>query len=285
MALGDADWLAVLLRALVYTGTVLSAGAVLFRLTFPTLRCVVPTLRRQIALGGLLLIICEPLRYILFQLQIAGGDFALALSPSMRWIGLETPLGQAALMRLAALAVVLTVGLRFRLVGLAAAAVMIGAYLLEGHTASDEARAVLAPLLFVHLVAVHWWIGALPPLRVAASSSPLDTLASTLQRFGSIALWGVGLLAAAGVVLLVVLTDWRLNLGAGYQQSFALKLALVGLILAIAALNRLRITPQLARHDPAGRGTLKTSLNVELIVAIAILCASAVVTAFPPTSE
>jgi len=285
MALGEADVLAVLLRALVYTGTVLAAGAVLFRLTFPALATVLPALRRQIALGAVLLIICEPLRYILFQLQIAGGDFALALSPSMRWIGLETPLGQAALVRLAGLAVVLAAGLRFRLFGVAAATVMIGAYLVEGHTASDEARTVLAPLLFVHLVAVHWWIGALPPLRVAASSSPLDTLASTLQRFGAIALWGVGLLAAGGVVLLVVLTDWRMNFAAAYQQAFALKLGLVGLILAIAALNRLRITPQLARHDPAGRGTLKTSLNVELIVAVAILCASALVTAFPPTSE
>ena len=285
MALGEADVLAVLLRALVYTGTVLSAGAVLFRFTFATLACVGPALRKQIAFGALLLIVCEPLRYILFQLQIAGGDFALALSPSMRWIGLETPLGQAALMRLAALAVVLAVGLRFRFIGLAGAAVMIGAYLVEGHTASGEARAILAPILFLHLLAVHWWIGALPPLRVAASVTPPDTLAPALQRFGAIALWGVGLLAVAGVVLLGALIDWRLDPAAAYHQAFALKLALVGLILTIAALNRLRITPQLARHDPAGRRMLKTSLNVELIVAFSILCASALATAFPPASE
>ncbi|RIA56003.1 copper resistance D family protein [Dichotomicrobium thermohalophilum] len=281
MALAEADGLAVLLRMAVYGGTVLAAGAVLFRLSFPAL-LVDPALRKQLWFGAGLIIICEPLRYLLFLQQIAGGDLALALSPSMRWIGMETPLGQAAVVRVAAVVVMLVAGLRWRALGLAATGAMIGAYLIEGHTASSDPRALLAPLLFVHLLAVHWWIGGLPGLFAASGSAPARDLARAVRRFGNFAAWAVGALVIAGGILLGLLTGWRLDLASGYQQSFLLKLAAVALILATAALNRWRLTPALESNSETGREALRTSLIVEMVVSVLILLATALAISFPP---
>lgn len=285
MALAEADWLAVLLRLLVYAGTVLAAGAVLFRLSFPTLSSAVPTLKRQIRVGAACLVIGEPLRYLLFLQQIAGGDLALALSPSMRWIAMETPLGQAAVIRLAAVVAMLVAGLRWQVIGLAAAAAMLGSYLIEGHTASSDARVLLAPLLFVHLLTVHWWIGGLPGLFAAVRAEQAQELARGVRRFGALAVWAVGALVVAGGILLGVLAGWRLDLASGYQQAFLLKLGAVVLILAVAGVNKLHLTPQLDREPERGRAALWTSIVVESGVAILILLATALAITFPPQAR
>jgi len=285
MAFADADWLSVVLRFAIYAGTVLAAGAALFRLTFPALSGARPALRRQVLLGAAVLIVCEPLRYLLFLQEIAGGDLALALSPSMRWIGMETPLGQAAVVRLGAALVLVIAGLRWRVAGLAAALVMIGSYLLEGHTASSDARLLLAPLLFAHLTALHWWIGGLPGLFAAARNTQGAALAHAVSRFGRIALWAVAVLAVAGAILLGVLTGWQLDLSSGYQQAFLLKLGAVGVILAIAAFNKLRLTPALERDPESGRAALRMSLVVETGVAVLILLATALAISFAPTAH
>jgi len=285
MAFADADWLAAALRLLVYAGTVLVAGSALFRASFPSLPEAAPALRLQLWLGAGLLIICEPLRYILFLLQIAGGDLSLALSPSMRWVGMETPLGQAAGVRLAAVGILLCAGLRWRLVGLGAAALMIGSYVMEGHTVSSEARAFLAPLLFAHLVAVHWWVGGLPGLFAAARAAQAAQLANVVRVFGDAAAWSVGVLVIAGGILLVVLTGWQLDLASGYQQAFLLKLAAVALILLIGAINRWRLTPRLMRDADAARPALRASLVLETGVAAGILLATALAIGFAPQAH
>ena len=282
MEIAPTDWLPGLLRGLIYAGTVLVAGGILFRATFPRLEGVSSTLRWQLAAGAVLLLICESLRYVMFLAQISGGDLALALSPSMRWIGMETPLGQAAAVRLVAALLIVLVGLRFRSVGIAAAIAMIGSYLLEGHTASSDVRAFIAPLLFIHLLTVHWWIGSLPALFAAATAAPTKQLADVLERFGSLASWAVGALVVAGAIILGVLIEWRIDLASAYQQAMAFKLAAVTLILLFAAANKWRITPRITRGDPAGRSAFKASVRVEVVVAILILLGTALVVSFAP---
>lgn len=286
MAIGEAEGPLVVLRMLIYAGTVLVAGGVLFRLTFPCLARAASILRWQIAAGAALLILCEPARYLLFLLQVSGGDLALALSPSMRWIGLETPLGQASLVRLAALAVIFFLApLKWRGLALAAALAMIGSYLLQGHTVSEDERAILAPLLLVHLVAMHWWIGALPPLFAAASIAPTTILAQEVKRFGQYAAWVVGALALAGAILLGELTRWNVDPGSAYQQAFAIKLGAVVAILFIAAVNKFRVTPQLAQDQAGGRVSFRRWLGFEMAVGALILFATALATSFAPTTH
>lgn len=282
MGIAASEGVTVLLRALIYSGTVLVAGGVLFRVSFPALTGIARALRWQIVAGAALLIICEPLRYLLFLLQISDGDLALALSPSMRWIGMETPLGQASLVRLGAMAVILALGLRWRAIALLAAAAMIASYLVQGHTVTSDGRGILAALLFAHLVAVHWWIGSLPMLLAATAVAPGAALAHAVERFGAYALWIVGALVIAGGILLGMLTGWHLDLARAYQQAFAIKLGGVALILVIAAINKLRITPALAQMPDAARASLRRLLAIEMLVALMILSATALATLSSP---
>jgi copper resistance protein D len=273
----------VLLRALTYAGAIMVAGAVLFEASFPQVAdAVSAALKRQILAGFLLLLIVEPLRYTAFQLAISDGQLALAFGPELRWMGLETPIGQAALVRLAAAGVIATVGLRWPPVGLSAAFVVIGAFLLEGHTVASDARLLVAPLLFIHLTAITWWLGALYPLiAVTRHATPADALA-TVKLFGDRAVLVVGGLLTAGALLVVLLTGSTLDLDIAYQQRLLIKLGLVALLLGLAAINKLRLTPLMQRDYALGARRLRTSMRLEIAVAALILCASAWVVATAP---
>jgi EAL domain-containing protein (putative c-di-GMP-specific phosphodiesterase class I) len=66
-----------------------------------------PAVRRQIIVGFCVLLIIEPARYIVFQLSIAMGDLSMAFGPDLRWMGLQTPIGQASVLRIVAALVTL----------------------------------------------------------------------------------------------------------------------------------------------------------------------------------
>ena len=90
---GEVDWLSIGLRALVYVATIGVAGGVFVRVTLG-MGDVAGTINRQILAGGLLLLVCEPLRYLVFQLAIAQGDWAIAFDAQMRWMGLRRRSGR-----------------------------------------------------------------------------------------------------------------------------------------------------------------------------------------------
>jgi putative copper export protein len=279
------EQLVVLLRALVYAGAIAVAGAMLFRVSFPqAARAVAPLLRRQILAGFLLLLVVAPLRYAAFQLAIAGGDWSLAFGPDLRWMALETPIGQAAVLRLIAAGIIVVAGLRWPAVGLTAALVIIASFLLEGHTAASEVRLLVAPLLFVHLTAVHWWLGALIPLIAVTRRAEPATVVATVETFGSRAVLVVGGLLAAGALLVVMLTGGMLRLDGAYQQRLLIKLGLVAALLSIAAWNKLRLTPLLRQDFARGTRCLRASIRVEIAVAAIILSATAWLVATAPDS-
>ena len=277
------DLAAAGLRALVYAGSIAVAGGIMFTLSFPdAARAVEPVLKRQIVAGFCLLLVVEPLRYGVFQLAIAGGDWSLAFGPDMRWMGFETPIGRTAALRLVAAAV--AVGLRSRAPALAlvAAIAMLGTFLLEGHTASTAARIALAPLLLIHLAAVHWWLGALLPLRALTRRGDPATVVTAVEAFGARALWVVVALLAAGVTLALVLTGGVLDLAVPYQQRLLVKVVVVAALLAIAAWNKLRLTPLLRADYGRGAARLRASISVEIVVALTVLMATAWMVATAP---
>lgn len=276
--------LSIVLRALGYAGAIGVAGGALFSLSFPkAAAAIAPTLRRQIAIGFLVLLLIEPVRYAVFQLAIADGDPDLAFGPDLRAMGFETPIGQAALVRLAAAAVVVVAALvRARLVAAVAAAAVIGSFLIEGHTAASDDRLLLAPLLALHLAGVHWWLGALIPLIAVTRLPDPGEAAAAIEDFGRQALWIVAVLVAAGAVLALLLTGAELDLDIAYQQRLLIKLGLVAALIAVAAVNKLRLTPLLRTDFAAGAHKLRASIRIEITVAAAILLATAWFTATAP---
>ena len=282
MTIWELDGTAVALRALVYLATVFVAGSVLVRATLG-MREASSTINRQIAFGAALLFVCEPLRYVAFQLSIAQGDWSMAFDPAMRWMGLETPIGQAAIMRLTGTLIVLA-GFIWQPVAAVGALVVVGSYLFEGHTVSSEWRVLLAALLVLHLLAVHWWIGALLPLRATLATANRAIIVEMVERFSRLAIVAVAALASAGALVLAILTNWEIDLSRPYQQGFALKLLAFAAIGSIAGVNKLRWTPRLKSGDPtAGIRGLRAWLTFEIVIAAGILFATAVAVSFPPS--
>jgi putative copper export protein len=280
----EPDRLAIVLRVLVYAGAVGTAGGVLFALSFPhAAPHVERSLRRQILLGCWLLICIEPLRYAAFQVAVAEGDWSLAFASGMRWMALETAIGQAAVARLLAAFVMVATALRWPGISLAAAIVMIASFSLEGHTMSSGYRLLVAPLLFLHFAAVSWWLGALYPLLALTRQAPPGVAAKLVSAFGQRAVWVVGALLVAGVALLIVLCRGELRLDSAYQQRFVLKFVLVAALLSLATWNRLRLTPLLSEKYSLGAAKLRRSIRCEIAVAVIILATTAWIISTSPT--
>ena len=271
------DALQIALRALTYVGSIAAAGGILFALSFPRAADTVRSdIERQIAIGCCLLLFVEPLRYAAFQLAISGGDWFRAFGPDLRWMGMQTPMGQAAITRVIAAAAILVLPSRMIASRASAALVMIASFAFEGHTASSETRTALGTgALLIHVMAVHWWLGALYPLLILARSAEPARLGAVVETFGRQAIWIVAALLVGGVFVLTILTGARLNLESPYQQRFLLKVVLVAVLLSIAARNKLRLTP-LLRHDPEnGRAKLRRSIKAEILVGLLILVTTA----------
>jgi putative copper resistance protein D len=280
----DPDRVAIALRGLVYVGAVSATGSVFFSLSFPQAAGHVErALHRQILLGCWLLILVEPLRYVAFQLAVAEGNWAVAFAPGMRWMALQTAIGQAAALRVIAVVVMLATSLRWRGISLAAALIMIASFVIEGHTMSSGRWPVVAPLLLIHFAAICWWLGALYPLLDLTRRAPPKLVAGTVRTFGRRAVLVVGVLLVAGAALLIVLCGGELRPDSAYQQRFVLKLALVAALLLLAAWNKLRLTPQLAANYALGAANLRRSIRGEMAIALVILAATAWIVSTSPS--
>ena len=105
-----------------------------------------------------------------------------------------------------------------------------------------------------------------------------------LHTIGNAALAVVGLLVLAGIAALGTLLGSASELwGSGYGRTACVKLALVACLLAVAAYNKLRLTPRLADagRAPDARAAaraLRRSIAAEMALAGAIFLATAALT-------
>jgi putative copper export protein len=277
----------IVLRWLLYIATVSCSGGILFRLSFPAAAAKLEgPLARQICLGSLAVLIVETFRLTVFQLEAGGGDWTRAFAPDLRFMAFSTGFGYAVLLRAVSAILVLFGGRFDARIPSVGAALMIGSYALEGHTA-DVGGSVLPPLiLLVHVIAVHWWIGALPPLFQLSRGTNPDLLRETVEGFGRRAPWIVALLVLAGASLFALLSGGTIDPTHPYQQRLALKLLLVLVVLALAALNKFVLTPQLRTPSRVQiRAALSRSIRLETCFAAGILLATAVMLARAPSMD
>lgn len=129
-------------------------------------------------------------------------------------------------------------------------------------------------LLMIHVLVMAWWFGALFPLKQACHEQDYDQLYSLMDKFGRQASISVSLLLVAGLWLAFQLVGTLAALfSSSYGQTLLLKLTLVVSILGIAAKHKLKLVPQLKNND--GREALSKSISIEMVVAFAILSATA----------
>jgi putative copper resistance protein D len=154
----------------------------------------------------------------------------------------------------------------------------IAAFLLSGHTRAHPLRALLAPLLAVHLLIVAFWFGSLGALLLVSRRETRARAVEILQRFSLLASWLVPLILLAGLSMGAVLARSFSVLQRPYGELLLVKLAGFALLLLLAVMNRWRLVPAFATDGRAG--PLRRSMAAEAALLVALLATTAVLTTF-----
>jgi len=148
-----------------------------------------------------------------------------------------------------------------------------------GHARSLNPDGLPILLISIHLVGVAFWLGALVPLLMVSHHGDMSVIAAAAARFSSSALFAVGGLMAAGLVLLgLLLGSFAALWSTDYGRYVVLKLALVACLLCFAAFNKMRLTPRLLAGDLRAVRSLRTSIRFELSIGVLILAVTATFT-------
>jgi copper transport protein len=197
------------------------------------------------------------------------------LAPVAWKAALATSLGPSLLTAIAALAAGFlaqrsaSAGFARALSGVAMVAVGVS-LALSGHAAAAPPQWLTRPMVFLHGIGVAFWVGALVPLQ-AMAWRPADGLLAVINRFSRMALPIVAVLVLAGLGLAIIqLEGFRSLIETRYGIILSIKLTLVVALLGLAALNRISLTPMLAR-DPLNPRPLVRSMLAECAVVIVIL--------------
>jgi len=284
-------WASILVKTLAYAATLLAAGSILILLGLRELTEEARSALRRIAgIGAVAAAVLSVLRIPVRASFLMGGSIDGAIDPMMLGIVAESPLGASVVARLIGLALILTILLPARgmkWAALAGALVTCASFALRGH-ALGEPRFVLGVLVTAHIAGLAFWIGAFAPLVRATHREGATKAGALADEFGTKALWIVAALVAAGVVTLALLGAATPDaLATPYGQAFLVKLLLIGGVLCLAALNKVRLTPQLQAAMPGAARRLRRSIFVEGALVLTILATTAALTTItsPPTEQ
>ncbi|MEM7743991.1 MAG: CopD family protein [Pseudomonadota bacterium] len=275
-------WLSILLKALTYAATLLAVGSPFILLALSSLddsdRAHVV---RVGVISALVAVVLSALRLPVSASYLMGGSWAGAFDPMILTLVAESPLGTSVAVR--TLGLVLTLALLFRhraALPLAATGSFVAAlsFGLRGHVL-EEPRVILAALVTVHILCLGLWIAALPPLMRAARVHDPVTAGTIAHEFGTKAIWVVAGLTSVGGAMLAVFGVLGVDaLNTPYGQGFLIKLVLFAVVLGLAALNKLKLTPELQAAGSTSRSRLHRSIQAETGVIGLILLTTATLT-------
>jgi copper resistance protein D len=208
------------------------------------------------------------------------GDFSGMLDGEYTAMILRGGEGTATGVRLGGLAIIaLSVALRRQPAGVVGGIMAAISFAWIGHV--HALRPSTAPTLFLclHLACAAFWVGALPPLLMITRDSGMGRIAAIAARFGKIAIAVVALLILAGTGLLWLMIGHAAEFwGSAYGRLMALKLLMVGLLLSLAALNKLRLTPKMLRGESDAAVLFRRSVKAEMAFGGLILLVTAAFT-------
>ena len=148
----------------------------------------------------------------------------------------------------------------------------------------------------LHMIAAGLWIGALAwllLLLIPHTQAPRGEIEHALAGFSGIGPGVVATLVVTGIAnsLFLIgpqsaLSLWR----RAYGLTLLIKLALFGLMFALAVVNRYRLTPRLAIAAEGGSSeqalqAFKGTIAAETILAVLVLAAVAVMGVLPPPTD
>lgn len=293
----------VVLRGVQYVAAAILFGLPAFMLY--SARAVGPlSLRwpRPVLAGAAAVLMLAAPAALLAQAVLMAGSLSEAIRPeALTFMMAGMGLGKALAVRMLAAALALGAALRmqpgaglWRWLALSGA-VVSASFAWTGHGAATQGAGHLIHLAsdIAHALAASIWIGALTAFvvliarRPSASPEYEAALARSLTGFAGIGAATVGVLVVTGLinsVWLVGLSKAPSLWASPYGVLLTIKLGLFGLMLCLAADNRFRLAPLMARDAKRALPLLKRSLWCEFILGMAILVLVAVMGVQPPPS-
>ncbi|WP_284154948.1 copper resistance D family protein [Algicella marina] len=273
--------LSVAVKFAAYAATLLAAGSALAVWSLSELNYETRSETRRVAvLAALAAAVFSALRLPLRAWFLTGGTLREAAEPTIFGLIINSPLGTSLEIRLAGLALILflvTDGRAAQFIAATGAAIVAASFAFRGHSLG-EPRLALGVLIWLHMLAVSFWIGGFHPLhRLALADAKQAGFAA--REFGRIALVTVALLAVSGIALLYLFTgDPIAALATPYGRIFTLKLLAFAALMAIAAGNKLWLTPALLKGRPQAGSRLRRAIRLEVRIVAVILAVTAVFT-------
>ena len=165
--------------------------------------------------------------------------------------------------------------------GLAGLAVLLEAGHGHGFAMADNALLLSQAL---HLLASGAWLGALMPLLIVVRDAPLPTAEEAACRFATLGSISVAVLAGTALYQGLVLSGGLRGLtGTAYGVVLLTKAAIFALLLAIAAVNRWRLTPALDGPDAdTARRALVSSIAAETALGLLVVLAASALSSLEP---
>ncbi|EYD77914.1 hypothetical protein Rumeso_00641 [Rubellimicrobium mesophilum DSM 19309] len=280
-------WSFVAARVLLYLGLFGAAGGVAYALLVRPLEPLREEVRRIGSAAALVGLAAAVMALGLQGGLLLGGPPVILADPVTWAAGLSSTFGRAALCAMLGLALVWA-GSRVRrtrgadLLAASGAVVALASFGLSGHVVTAGPGGLTIPPLLIHSTLAAFWVGSLLPL-LRALAVPAEGTAPTVQRFSRQAILAVPVLLLAGLVLAWIQVRRPGALATTeYGRILLLKVVLVGALLGLAALNRLSLTPALARHIPGAGRRLGWSIRAEIALVVPILAATAALGTTPP---
>jgi putative copper export protein/mono/diheme cytochrome c family protein len=160
------------------------------------------------------------------------------------------------------------------------AVALLGALALAGHGGATPGAAGVVHLIadMAHAIAAGVWVGGLLPLalllgmaRPAGDRPALAAAREATRRFSNLGIVSVATLLATGIVNTIFLAgSVPALLGTTYGQLLLVKILLFLAMVAIAAINRLKLTPQLFA-GPAAPALRRLQRNASIEAALGLL--------------
>jgi copper resistance protein D len=284
----DPAWLA--LRALALVLVLQAVGGALFCLMFRGASVGAVEVLRATARRVSLLALAVVAVQALFEPVHLAGELSGLTDPPLLRVFIGSTVAQALALRLAGVACAsfaLRRGAPRPAVAIAAAVLLTSAsFAITGHTTVAAHRALSQALLLVHVSVVTFWFGALWPLRQMLSLDAPADAARTITAFSAVAVRLVPWLGIAGALLAALLLPDAAALAQPWGLLLLGKVLLFTALMALAAVNRLRLTPALVRAESQAAARLSRTVALEYLLICATLAVTAVMTgSFSPGAQ
>jgi putative copper resistance protein D len=291
------DWSAagaplVAARAVHFAATAITAGNILFRALIA-----VPVLHADATAAAVFRTRAQRVSWFALAIAVISGAIWLLLqSASMSGLPLheamtadvlstvinETQFGEVMIVR-ASLAICVAACLAYdratiaRWLGLMASLAFAVSLAWTGHAGATIGAVGYLHLVAdaLHLIAAAAWLGGLVALILLLTATRRNNAISlardAIGRFSTLGIISVTTLMLSGLINTAILVgSFHALIATSYGQLLLLKLALFAVMLALATVNRLFLTPRLTQPDAGGLHRLTRNSAIELVLGLAI---------------